>query len=148
MENTKDDLYKDYQKKSDPQILETYFTAVKKSKIKGISKAELSKATNQYTTAKLVIGERKLNLEYYRRLQAIEDQKENNKANFSDYIKSGIKSLIIGFAIFGITLALIYQFEGYNFLFLGLIVGGFKILQGIIELSMGLYIRVAYTKKF
>ena len=148
MENSKKELYQTYQKKSDAQVLEIYFTAVKKSKTKGISKGELSVATNKFTAAKQVIEERKLNLDYHRRMQAVKDQKESNQGNFNNYLKNGAKSLVIGLAVFGIVLALIYKFEGHNFLFLGLIIGGFKILQGIIELSLGLYIRVAYAKKF
>jgi len=148
MEISKEELYKAYQKKSDQQVIDAYFTGIKNSKILGLNQDLVLEATNQFKAAKQVIEERNLNLDYYKRQQALKDQKENNKTNFDDYIKNGFKSLALGLLIFGITLVLIYKFEGYNFLFFGLILGGFKILQGIIELSVGLYIRVAHAKKF
>lgn len=132
MEKQIEEYYKSYQKKSDPLIIQSYLELEKKSK-----ESNQLETSHRLTAIKKVIEERGLKL-----------PKEKSDTAFNDYLKSGFKSLLIGIVLFILGLALINYFEGNFVFYLALIIGGFKFLQGVIELSVGLYIRVSEADRF
>lgn len=147
MEENIAEHYKLYQKNADPLIKETYFKLLKKSEDKTIGKEELSELSNRLTALKEVIKERNLDINLSA-AQNISEQEEKTNTAFNQYIRDGFKSLFIGIGVFGLSLALISSFQGHTFLYFGLIIGGFKFLQGVIELCVGLYVRVSHTNRF
>ena len=147
MEKNIAELYRLYQKNSDTLILETYSDLLKKSEDKNIGNDEKSDIINRLTAIQEVIQERKLDIKQLK-LQAESEQKDKSNAAFNNYLKDGFKSLIIGIGFFGISLALMSKFQGNTLLYIGMIIGGFKFIQGAIELAVGLYVRVSHARKF
>jgi len=142
MENV-EEYYKFYQKKSDPQIKDAYLELEKKSDDSTQSSDKIDIA-NRLTAIKKVIEERGLKI----KKPVPKIKKENSSQAFDDYIKSGFKSLIIGLALFGISVGIMSYNDEYKIFLITIIIGGLMFLKGVIELSVGLYIRVSQADKF
>lgn len=143
MENNLEEYYSFYQKKSDTSIFESYFDLEKKLKENQSSENQLEN-NNRLAAIKKVIEERGLDI----KLQQQINKKEKSNTAFDDYIKSGFKSLFIGVVLFVGGLLLMKYFEGNKILLIFVVIGGFKFLQGIIELAVGLFIRVNQANRF
>ena len=133
-----EELYKNYQKKSDSLILETHRKLTSISNDQNVNTEERQAANDRLSAIQEVIQERGLKVRV---------EKKSN-VDFDTYINEGVKSFVIGLMISIISIALMYKFDKHIILLIALLFGGTKLIQGIIELGMGLFVRVYYADRF
>ena len=143
MKENVEEYYKSYQKKSDLNIKNAYLELEKKSNETSQSIDQLEIA-NRLTAIKKVIEERGLKI----KKPVPKIKKEDSNKTFEGYIRGGFKSLIIGLALFGMSVGIMSYNDEYKIFLITIIIGGLMFLKGVIELSVGLYIRVSQADKF
>ena len=147
MENQDEKLYEFYQKKSDEEILKTYFVLIKKSETNKDPNQAMEIA-NRLKPIMKITQERNLNLAAHFKLELEAEQKKQTKTGFSNYIVYGIKVLIAGILIWAIGEGVTAAFD-QKIIFRGAIfLGKLLVASGCFLLIAGLFMRVRFRKKF
>lgn len=139
MEKNIETYYRTYQKKSDPLVLKSYYDLEKKAQDKTIMEAQLLENNNRLTAVKKVIEERNLFIKKH-------TPKSNQKNNSNNAYKDAGKSLLIGILFIAISLGLMEMFDGNKIFLIGVIIGAFKILEGIITGAVGFFFNITQNK--
>lgn len=147
MDRNIETYYKSYQKNSDSILIRTYFELEDKLELTTNSQEDLLELKDQVIALKEVIKERNLDMDKHIRIRSkSKNKQEQLDKSFDEHVKEGFKAFLIGAVIFSISLYFLNRFDSKIVQLIGLIVGGLKMIQGFIILSMGLVARVWFNK--
>lgn len=135
-----EELYRDYQKKADSIILKTYNKLLDEKEVGTLSEYELVSIDNKLKAIKEVIKERDLKVKKRtpKKPNSYTDAGHDLKSN--EAFQDGVKAFVIGIACFAISLVLMNSFGGNKIFLIGVLIGAFKLMQGIITMAISFYV--------